>query len=142
MNTQHQDVVPESVSDPTTSSIRRSTNDKVVGGVCGGLGAAAGIDPLWFRLGFIFLALSSGIGVVLYLIAWIAIPEANDDQPIAPGHQASNSAVVFGIFLLVIGSALLADAVVPWFDRVVWPLALIGVGIGMIYFSATRRVRS
>lgn len=116
--------------------------DKVVGGVCGGLGTATGIDPLWYRLGFIFLALSSGIGVALYLIAWIAIPEATDDGPVAPGRQANNGAVVFGIFLLVIGSALLADAVVPWFDRVVWPLALIGVGVGMIYFSATRRARS
>lgn len=113
-----------------------------MGGVCGGLGAAAGIDPLWFRLGFIFLALSSGVGVILYIIAWIAIPEATADQPVAPGYQTNNGAVVFGIFLLAIGSALLADAIVPWFDRIVWPLALIGVGIGMIYYSATKRIGS
>ncbi|MDH3293556.1 MAG: PspC domain-containing protein [Acidimicrobiia bacterium] len=124
---------------PIPPSIRRSRTDKVAGGVCGGLGAAAGIDPLWFRLGFIFLALSSGVGVILYIIAWIAIPEATDDVPVAPGRQSNNGAVIFGIFLLAIGSALLADAVVPWFDRIVWPLALIGVGVGMIYFSATRR---
>lgn len=127
---------------PRPPSIRRSTTDKVVGGVCGGLGAAAGIDPLWFRLGFIFLALSSGVGVIVYIIAWIAIPEATKGETITPAYQANNGAVVFGIFLLVIGSALLADALIPWFDRVVWPLALIGVGIGMIYFSATRRTGS
>ncbi len=127
---------------PTSSQqppLRRSKTDNIVGGVCGGLGAAAGIDPLWFRLGFIFLALSSGVGVVLYLIAWVAIPEATDGDPVVPRSHTNNGAVVFGIFLLAIGSALLADAVVPRFDRIVWPLALIGVGVGMIYFNATRR---
>ena len=123
-------------------SIRRSKSDQVLGGVCGGLGAAAGIDPVWFRLGFIFLALSSGVGLLLYLIAWIIIPEADDSDPPASDHRTETGAVVFGIFLLVIGSALLADAIIPWFDRIVWPLALIGVGIGMIYFSATRRYGS
>ncbi|MDH4279571.1 MAG: PspC domain-containing protein [Acidimicrobiia bacterium] len=125
-----------------TLRIRRSKTDKVLGGVCGGLGAAVGIDPLWFRLGFIFLALSSGVGVLLYIIAWIAIGEETDGDPVVAGHQTNNGAVIFGILLLVMGSALLADAVVPWFDRIVWPLALIGVGIGMIYYSATKRIRS
>ena len=125
-----------------TLRIRRSRSDKVLGGVCGGLGAAVGIDPLWFRLGFIFLALSSGVGVLLYIIAWIAIGEETDGDPVVAGHQTNNGAVIFGVLLLVMGSALLADAVVPWFDRIVWPLALIGVGIGMIYYSATKRIGS
>lgn len=152
-------VAPEEVGEPTgtvgstnpdphatirsqSPPIRRSRSDNVLGGVCGGLGAAAGVDPLWFRLGFIFLALSSGIGVLLYIIAWIVIPEATDEDRIAPKGQTNNGAAVFGIFLLAAGSALLADALIPWFDRVVWPLALIGVGVGMIYFSASRRYGS
>ncbi len=133
---------PPPITESLPRSIRRSKDDQVLGGVCGGLGASAGIDPLWFRLGFIFLALSSGVGVILYLIAWIAIPEATDSTPMPELSHTNNGAVVFGIFLLAIGSALLADAVIPWFDRVVWPLALIGVGVGMIYFNASRRYRS
>jgi len=51
--------------------------DGVIGGVCGGLGAFFGLNPWWFRLLFLILALPGGLpGVVPYLILWIAIPAA------------------------------------------------------------------
>ncbi|MDH3295637.1 MAG: PspC domain-containing protein [Acidimicrobiia bacterium] len=132
----HQAPSPPLDAGPT--KIYRNTNDKVIAGVCGGLGPAVGIDPIWFRLGFIFLALSSGIGFLLYLIAWIIIPEAPEGMPI-PRQATSKNAVVFGLLLLAVGSALFIDAVIPWFDRMVWPVALIGLGVGLIYFGSTRR---
>ena len=121
---------------PRPTRLHRSRSDSVLGGVCGGLGAVTGVDPVWFRLGFIFLTLSSGIGFLLYLVAWIVIPEADEDEPIATAN-VNNGAVVFGIFLLVAGSALMVDAIVPWFDRVIWPLAVIGVGVGLLYFGSS-----
>ncbi len=49
--------------------------DGVIAGVCGGLGDFFGIDPLWFRLLFLFLMLPGGFpGVLTYLILWIIIP--------------------------------------------------------------------
>lgn len=54
----------------------RDPNDAVLGGVCGGLGAYFGIDPLWFRLLFIFLTLGYLSGVLIYLIMWIVVPKA------------------------------------------------------------------
>ena len=57
----------------TTKQLRRQ--DGVVGGVCGGLGAFFGIDPLWFRLLFLFLLLPGGLpGLLPYLLLWIIIP--------------------------------------------------------------------
>ena len=57
----------------TTKQLRRQ--DGVVGGVCGGLGAFFGIDPLWFRLLFLFLMLPGGFpGVLTYLLLWVIIP--------------------------------------------------------------------
>lgn len=51
--------------------------DGVIGGVCGGLGAFFGLNPWWFRLLFLILALPGGLpGVVPYMILWIAIPAA------------------------------------------------------------------
>jgi len=47
----------------------------VVAGVCSGIAAYFHADPIWFRIGFI-IALFSGFGFFLYLILWIAIPEA------------------------------------------------------------------
>ena len=47
----------------------------MVAGVCGGLGEYFGIDPIWFRLLFIFLMLPGGLpGVLPYLILWILMP--------------------------------------------------------------------
>jgi phage shock protein PspC (stress-responsive transcriptional regulator) len=46
----------------------------MIGGVCGGMGAALGIDPLWLRLAFILLAAGPGIGVGLYILLWILLP--------------------------------------------------------------------
>ncbi len=129
---------PPFISGPGPTRIQRNPDDKMVGGVCSGLGAAVGVDPVWFRLGFVFLALSTGIGFLLYLIAWIIIPEAPEGVALPPA-AANNGAVAFGIFLLAIGSALFVDALLPWFDRVAWPIAVVGLGLGLIYFGAARR---
>jgi len=55
--------------------LRRSKSDKVVFGVCGGLGEFFGISPLWFRLFFLLALIPGGIpGLLIYLICWIIIP--------------------------------------------------------------------
>lgn len=54
----------------------RDTENKMVGGVCAGLGAYLDIDPLWIRLGFALTFLGFGTGLILYLILWAIIPEA------------------------------------------------------------------
>lgn len=61
----------------TTSrpSLRRSRANRVFAGVCGGLGEFFGIDPTWFRLGFLLMALPGGVpGLLVYLICLIVIP--------------------------------------------------------------------
>lgn len=55
--------------------LRRSRSSRVLAGVCGGLGQFFGIDPLWFRVGFIIAALPGGVpGILAYVISWIVIP--------------------------------------------------------------------
>lgn len=44
-------------------------------GVCGGLGEYFKVDPLFFRIGFIILALSTGFGALLYLVLAIVLDE-------------------------------------------------------------------
>lgn len=53
----------------------RSQTDKKIGGVCGGLGHYLGIDSTLIRLFFVLLAFGEGIGVLLYIILWILMPE-------------------------------------------------------------------
>lgn len=54
----------------------RDPDNRMLGGVCGGLGAYFGTDPLVFRIIFIIIAFGMGSGILIYLILWIVIPEA------------------------------------------------------------------
>lgn len=56
----------------------RDPEGKVLGGVCGGLGAYLNVDPVVFRIIFALLAIGGfGTGVLIYFILWVATPEAN-----------------------------------------------------------------
>jgi phage shock protein C len=65
------------MSDSTRKSLRRSADNRILLGICGGLGEFFGINPIWFRLGFIIAAIPGGIpGLLLYLILWLIIPKS------------------------------------------------------------------
>ena len=53
----------------------RSRNDRVIGGVCGGMGRYFNIDPIFFRIGAVALAFVGGAGILLYLAALLLMPE-------------------------------------------------------------------
>ena len=57
----------------------RSRNDKILAGICGGIGKYLDIDPIIIRLIFIVLLLTVGSGILIYLIAWILIPLEPED---------------------------------------------------------------
>lgn len=61
----------------TTQLLQRSDSDSVVAGVCGGIARHYRIDPLLVRLAAVVLALSSGVGLVLYGAAWLLLPRGN-----------------------------------------------------------------
>lgn len=52
----------------------RSRTQKMLGGVCGGLGEYLNLDPTVVRLVFILLALAGGPGLLLYVILWVVMP--------------------------------------------------------------------
>lgn len=53
-------------------------NERVIAGVCGGLGAYLRIDPVVVRVIFVLLLVFGGGGLLVYIILWIVVPE---DQP-------------------------------------------------------------
>ena len=61
-----------------TRRILRSRNERLIAGVAGGLATYFNIDPLLVRLGFAVLALMNGVGILLYLILWLLLP--NEDS--------------------------------------------------------------
>lgn len=61
----------------TGMSLRRSRDNRMIAGVCGGLGEFFGVSPLWFRLGFLIALLPGGVpGILAYLIMWLVVPSA------------------------------------------------------------------
>lgn len=56
-------------------ALRRSRRNRMIAGVCGGLGEFFGVDPFWFRLGFLIALIPGGVpGILAYLILWLVIP--------------------------------------------------------------------
>jgi len=68
--------------------VSRSREDRIVSGLCGGLGRYANIDPVIVRILFVVLTLFGGSGILLYLIGWIAIPD--EGQTVAPIGRLAN----------------------------------------------------
>jgi phage shock protein PspC (stress-responsive transcriptional regulator) len=64
-------------------TIRRSATDVKLTGLCGGVAQYWGIDPLLVRVGWALLALSGGIGLVLYLAGWLLIPVEGSQKALA-----------------------------------------------------------
>ncbi|MEK6970735.1 MAG: PspC domain-containing protein [archaeon] len=54
--------------------LTRSTKDRILGGVCGGIAAHYGWDPTLVRLGWVLLTLFGGAGLLLYIVAWLIMP--------------------------------------------------------------------
>ncbi|MEK7757426.1 MAG: PspC domain-containing protein [Planctomycetota bacterium] len=61
--------------------LRRSLDDRWIGGVCGGLGVYLGIDSTAVRVGYVLLSILSIAfpGILVYIILWILIPENDYD---------------------------------------------------------------
>jgi phage shock protein C len=58
-----------------SKKLYRSTSDKMIAGVCGGLAKYFNMDPTLMRVIFVALALIGGPGVILYIILWIFVQE-------------------------------------------------------------------
>ena len=62
----------------------RSSTNKVLGGVCGGLAEYTDSDPLLWRVGFVALAVM-GAGIFVYPLLWLLVPSAGPDESATSG---------------------------------------------------------
>ena len=125
---------------PPQRAVRRSRSERVIAGVCGGLGRHLGIDPVLLRAAFVILALANGLGVIAYVICWVAIPEEGPDEPSVPAPQGrwETGRLVLGGSLVVLGLVLLLDRLAPDLDELFWPVAVVAVGVGVILVGLRR----
>jgi phage shock protein PspC (stress-responsive transcriptional regulator) len=114
---------PERVT-PPPRRILRSREDRVLAGVCGGLGRYFGVDPTLFRVAAVVLVLLGGAGVLLYLAAVLLIPgepAAGQPVPAGPVEGRGRTLAIVGVIVLLLigwpillgGSLLAAGVLVP-----------------------------
>jgi phage shock protein PspC (stress-responsive transcriptional regulator) len=73
-----------------TRHLSRSTSDKKLGGVAGGLGAHFSVDPILFRIGFAVTTLFSGAGALAYRALLVFLPtDAGDPAPLGARPMAA-----------------------------------------------------
>ncbi len=140
------------------TKLTRSSSDRIVAGVCGGLAKYLGINAILVRLAFLVLLFASGIGFPIYVILWIVMPEANGTtldgrEPVqksvaelSESMQTGLSRIgrpgTFGIILILLGAFFLLSEIgfFDWINGAIfWPLLLIGLGI---YFLVRRRSKT
>jgi phage shock protein PspC (stress-responsive transcriptional regulator) len=130
---------------PDRPVLRRSRDDRVIAGVCGGLAQYFGIDAVILRIAFVVLLLAGGTGILLYVVGWIAIPEERPGEVVGAAspraaHDRSPGAEVVGIGLILLGIFFLAREVFPdVFDSdYLWPLVLIAIGLAVLARAVRR----
>jgi phage shock protein PspC (stress-responsive transcriptional regulator) len=106
---------------------RRSTNDRKIAGVAGGLGRTFGVDPVLFRVGFAILAFT-GFGLLLYVLGWLLLPADGDEVSpgealLGRGQSSTPPAVAVG---LGIAAIIFAGGTFSWGLPVV-PLVIGGI---------------
>src|SRR4051794_1406240 len=119
--------------------LRRDREGAVVGGVCAGLGRRLGIDPIVLRVVFIAATAAGGLGIALYLLAWVAMPADGERRagglrvPALPGGRDSWM-VAGGIGLLALALLLVFRQWGLWIgDALVWPFVLAAAGGALIW---------
>ena len=73
---------------PGTQTVYRGT-DRILGGVSSGLAEGFHVEVLWVRLAFVVLAFINGVGLLLYVVLWVLMPERAGYQP--PGQNVLES---------------------------------------------------
>ena len=73
---------------PGTQTFYRGT-DRILGGVCSGLAEGFHVEVLWVRVAFVVLTFINGVGLLLYVVLWVLMPERAGYQ--RPGQNVFES---------------------------------------------------
>jgi phage shock protein C len=118
----------------TPKVLRRSTNDKMIAGVAGGLGRYLGIDSVIVRVIFLVLFIAGGSGFLIYLIGWIAMPMEQPDDNVGPATGSGSSVtLLIGGALIAVGGFMILDRLLPDVGRFIWPAIVIVIGLAVIF---------
>jgi phage shock protein PspC (stress-responsive transcriptional regulator) len=146
--TSHTDTAPQTEPVPKTEPVRqtapaaaaarrltRRPEGKILGGVCTGLAAFMGVDPVLVRVGFVLAAiLGGGTGVIVYIVMWLVMPMAAEGEPLPPvphSFDVSSTWRWTAIGLIILAVVLLSHNIWHFHAALFWGLVLLGVGVAL-----------
>lgn len=139
--------------------LTKSKSDRMIAGVCGGIAEYFDVDPTLIRVAFVILALANGLGILLYIILAIVMPEPKDkakaeqnstDEPVTDEYSKdegftkikglenrnhTDRTVWLGVILIILGVFLIVDRfnIFWWLGwDVLWPSILILIGLWIL----------
>ncbi|MFD3552567.1 PspC domain-containing protein [Streptomyces goshikiensis] len=129
---------------PSTSDgrppLRRGRRDKVLAGVCGGLGRYFDLDPVIFRIVLGVLAVTGGIGLIFYGFAWLLLPlegeEDSEAKKLLTGRV--EGATLAAVFAALIGCALFLSMLDNGGLGIFSALVIVAVGAGAYWSQRSR----
>lgn len=120
---------------------RRDPDGRLLGGVAAGFARWRGWNPTTVRLGFALITvLTSGVGVALYVAAWLLIPAAGEDASI--WHKARGDSLGFALAAAAASGLVLVLFVLGainngWFISWLWPQVASAAGLVLIWRNAS-----
>lgn len=123
----------------------RTNDGRWLGGVCAGLGRYFDVNPVIYRIAFAALALAGGTGLLLYLAAYLVIPDEHADESIAVealrGHREQPWLLV-GVGLLAFGALFALSEARFWPGTGnVWLAAML-IGGALVWWHVSNRDRA
>lgn len=110
---------------------------RILTGTAAALAAAAGVDPIVVRLGFVVIGVAGGWGIVAYLVAWALFATVVDPLPRradASAAELPDARRDLGVALVVAGLVVQARLWGWGFsDTLVWPVAAIALVVGLLW---------
>ncbi|MCD6551287.1 PspC domain-containing protein [Thermotoga sp.] len=106
--------------------LKRSKKNRIIAGVCGGIAEYFGIDPTLVRLIWVLITLAWGAGLLLYIVAWLIMPEEGEERE-EESKQFQNTEglkILLGGLLIFLGIVLLVSAFLPFLFNVSWKVVL------------------
>lgn len=129
--------------------LSRSRREKIIGGVCGGLAEYLNLDVTIVRVAFVLLALASGMGVLLYLLLLVIMPEGSTqeimeeirldgeeplkgERPLVEPAQQAERRQAAAVGLIGLGILFLLQQLGIISAGVMLPVMIIGIGAYLI----------
>ena len=123
----------------------RSREDRIIGGIAGGIAARLGRDVTVVRIVLVLFGLVSGFGVAAYMFAWLLVPVEGSTETIGSRALSDRQGmtIVLGlvpglVVVLLVGSALHANFVSSWG----LPLLISAAGLVLVYRNAENDERA